>query len=724
MLKHHAKRTPVVPYHSARAGGSGGVCRNSGAEQISRYSKQVWVLFLLGLLCGCNGHKPTARAQVLRQMAARPEDPWPRGRGHIVFAIPGTLEEQKSYGEPGGSFSPTVASFGLSLWMTDAQGRVTATSDSIPIGSIQERWLWDSGKLPVWETKTSTYHATWEIIDQNEWRLKLEPNPHAGPLQLVLRSVGPAGGPISNLKFRDGQLTINGRWTLSASPPLQLISCGHEGDLGWLSDRLHQTSWEGRDGWGYARFQVGPPTTVTIRGPETVPSSIPFDSTTSSLSVDLPDPRFAACINAQVVNQMMALVSYQTRPGDPINYPLAWQRDGSYTVVSLARAGQLQIAKRLAKYFIEHDYFGGFGPEADAPGLGIWALTEVAALARDQAFNRVIYPAVRRKAALIEQMLTATQNVREPIFGPIVPSKRLKIAVKLLASPIRRTLFVAGPSRDGLIIGRMDGHQPILFVNAVSYMGLRGASQLAAQCGDPREALHWSKLAADLQNSWNRALRTPERDNERTYISGIWPSWVATDRNSFEQGLDEQWRKDHTGDGDFRQRPMWTYFDVAQAHQWLLIGRQDRVWSQLNWFWNHQEAPGLYTWCESSGEENTFNRWQNVRGWVRPYCVTPHYWTAAEMLLLQLDMLAYVDERSPQPVLVVGAGLRPEWFSSGMSVRNLTTRIGTVDWQWANHRLRVIVYSSHRVPVRLGPGFPPATKLTVEFSTGTTSTSE
>ena len=46
-------------------------------------------------------------------MAARPSDPWPRGRGHVLLAFPGTREEDKGYHEPGGSFSPGVRSFGL-----------------------------------------------------------------------------------------------------------------------------------------------------------------------------------------------------------------------------------------------------------------------------------------------------------------------------------------------------------------------------------------------------------------------------------------------------------------------------------------------------------------------------------------------------------------------------------------------------------------------------------
>ena len=56
--------------------------------------------------------------------------------------------------------------------------------------------------------------------------------------------------------------------------------------------------------------------------------------------------------------------------------------------------------------------------------------------------------------------------------------------------------------------------------------------------------------------------------------------------------------------------------------------------------------------------------------------------TAAEMLLLQLDMLAYVDETDAKPAIVIGAGIPPAWLDRPMSVRGLSTQSGQVDWTW------------------------------------------
>jgi hypothetical protein len=84
--------------------------------------------------------------------------------------------------------------------------------------------------------------------------------------------------------------------------------------------------------------------------------------------------------------------------------------------------------------------------------------------------------------------------------------------------------------------------------------------------------------------------------------------------------------------------------------------------------------------------------------------VTPHYWTAAEMLLLQLDMLACLDESGVEPVLRVGLGLPESWLEQPMSVKGLPTRLGRVDWEWSDQRMTVRL-RGFQGAVELGPTF-------------------
>jgi hypothetical protein len=646
-------------------------------------------------------------------MKDRPTDPWPRGVGHVILAPPGSREEWKSYLEAGGSFSPTVGSFGLSIWVVDSQGRLLTSSDGLTLQSVSQSFLWDSrsGHPEVLVT-TPYYVARYRPARFGRWELYFRPTVNQETrIVLNLRSVGPAGGPVRSLDWDGKRLRINDRWSVALSPPPTAVRLGEEGKAGWLEmprPTPGAQTWKGISGWGFAAMVLDYSTETGVEIHDSDPMPRPglrYESTRSTLELDLPEARFAESLDAQVAHLMMGLVGRETRPGDPTNYPLAWLRDGAYTVVALARAGQLDVARQLSTYFAENDFFGGFGAEADGPGLALWAIEEVSIRQRDHEFDEWLWPHVFRKAEFILGMLDAKQPIRKLVRGPIVPEHWNHPELSL----------VAEPAREGLIAGRMDWHRPLLFVNAVSYRGLHGAAALAERQGHREEAGRWRKRAAELQSAWVKAFKPPESENDRTYINGLWPTWVASfNRDVFRQGLDRRWSQLRTPEGAFREKPLWTYFEIADAHQWLFIGQPERTWKTLRWFWENQASPGLYVWWEGKGEENTLGLWEQVRGWVNPPHVTPHYWTAAEMLLLQLDMLAYVDEPASEPTLVIGAGIPAEWLSRPMSVRGLSTRLGEVDWKWDGRAMRVTVRGI-KCAARLGAGFPPNTPVKVDF---------
>jgi hypothetical protein len=653
---------------------------------------------------------PTPRQEVLEAQRARPSDPWPRGRGHVVLALPGSLEAQKAYHEPGGSFSPEFRSFGVSLWITDPRGAILETSDSIPLSEIRQRFVWDPSVVtPSIRTETGQYIADWSLGGApGASQLGLGPKLSSDQkLMLVIRSVGPAGAPIVSLEWTGGELRVNGRYKLRITPPPASVYVGAEGVPGWTTAAGGASAeCHGQKGWCYARLEVAGNGDSTLDIVDAFPRPTPAvaaRSTRSNLEIDLPEPRFADSLNAQAAHLMMGSVENQTRPGEPNNYPLAWLRDGAYQVVALARAGQLDRARELVRYFAEKDFFGGFGAEGDAPGLALWAIGEVAARVHNPDFDRFLWPHVYRKAEFILGMQSTREPIERIFGGMLVPQHRAKPDI----------YEVAVPPRDGLIMGRMDLHFPAFFTTAVNYRGLRVAAELAARIGAQDEAYRWSSAAEELQRAWNAAYQPSER-NERTFTSGLWPTWIASDRATYQQGLDSQWQaKWDAGQNGFREVPLWTYFMFAFAHQYLYLGQPERTWQTLEWFWNHQPSPGLYSWWEGNGEENSFHEWEYVRGWVNPPYVTPHYWAAAECLLLQIDMLTYVEESAWEESVVIGAGIPASWCSRPMKVLGVLTKLGRVDWTWDGHAMQVKI-QGRRAPVRLGPGFPIGAPVRVE----------
>ncbi|MCL4181569.1 MAG: hypothetical protein KJ072_28005 [Verrucomicrobia bacterium] len=653
----------------------------------------------------------SARLAVVNSMILRPQDPWPRGKGHVVLGVPGSGEDFKGYHEPGGNFSPAFGSFGLSLWVLDGEGDRLTTSDTLPLEKVEQSYYWPAQRIwprrpevPGIRTVTPHYETEWSVLGENRWQLRVGPR-GTNTLALVLRSVGPAGGALKSLHwFPDNRLFVNDRWVVSFSFRPQGVEIVAPGGAATLNDVRGEPTWGEEAVWGYAKFTLLAQQEhwVTIED-AVIPPVNPFEYSALRplLTVQVPDQQFTDCLEAQVANLMMGLVGVETRPGDPNSYPLNWLRDGAYIIVALARAGQLDAAAQLSGPFAEHDFFGGFGAEADGPGLALWALTEVAGMRREARFDEWLWPHARRKAGLVMEMLTATNALRRPYVGPVVPRYAGREDLDL----------VCDAARDGLIMGRMDWHRPVLYVNAVSYRGLLNAAELAARLGQAREAEQWRARALELRGAWMKGLMALEA-NERTTICGLYPSWIVTDREVYGAKLAERRRKTHGEDGQLRDKPLWPYFSLAEAHQWLVLGGAEHAWNDLRWFWANQASPGLYTWWEGDGEENSFGRWEQVRGWVTPAHVTPHYWAAAEMLLLQLDMLACLDESGVEPVLRVGLGLPEAWLEQPMSVKGLPTRLGKVDWEWANQRMTVRA-RGFKGPVELGPVFPPDTALRV-----------
>ena len=165
------------------------------------------------------------RHEVKTHMQMRPQDSWPRGLGHVLLTRPGSSEGEKSYHEPGGNFSPAVGTFGISLWFTDSTGKPVMTSETIPLRDLSQQFVWsDTDMVPGLTTTTPSYTTHWSQGEWGEWRLDLTvPNNISLNPILMIRSVGPAGGPIRELHWNGKTLSIDGRWSLSIQPPPESV---------------------------------------------------------------------------------------------------------------------------------------------------------------------------------------------------------------------------------------------------------------------------------------------------------------------------------------------------------------------------------------------------------------------------------------------------------------------------------------------------------------------
>ncbi len=613
----------------------------------------------------------TPRETVLGAMTARKDDPWPRATAHAILAVPGSSEKDKAYFEPGGSFSPGVKSFGVSLWITDALGNLKATSETLPNSNpVTHKLHWSDGTygLPAIKTESWAYDATWSSMGLGKWLLDLKTLAGASAkVYLMIRSVGPAGGEINSLHWDGTALLINNRWSVRFDQVLKpgSVRIGHEGEKDWTRPLTNATDQKFTDGWGFARIDLSGASQwkITVSELATLPP-VPLNYTTTkaTLEMNVPDSTFKESLHAQVAHLMMGLDARNVWAGDPTSYLNRKPRDAAYAMVALARAGQLEIARELLREFMEKASFGT--SENDTPGLALWAAEEIAARVNQSDCDHQLWPQVANQADLVAR-LTPTA--------------------------------------------------PVLFTNAMNYRGLLSAASFAERYKKADDAKRWRARAEELKQTWKRGFIPQLDSDDRAYIAGLWPSGVAADsKDGFGQGLQKRWLATHDGQGGFRKTPPQTYIDIADAHQWLFLDKPDKLWETLRWYWSKQAIPGLYAWWDMMPPESQSkdkNKWEQVRGWVNAAQVSPHYWTAAELLLLQLDMLGYYNETSQE--LVIGAGVPPTWVNIPMNVFGLSTSIGEIGWEWNDKKKEMIVSvptkqlrDKLKNKVRLGVNFP------------------
>jgi hypothetical protein len=641
------------------------------------------------------------RAIVLQEMRHRPDGPWPRGDGHVTLAGYGAIGTDRGWLESGGSFSPAFKSPGLSIWVIGPDGQRLTSSDEIPRSETRQAYgRTDKGQMRI-TTTTPYYQLSVEVAGPQSYRFHLD-RISAGGLRLavLLRSVGPAGSPLETITATEDGLLANQTWRLNFATQDAPVCLGDELNSGGLTACLSGTGVRSNAGWAFARLDIdGDSFAFSLeRGDEGSTSEplAPFPA--PGLSLDGFPPTFTGRLAAQIDTLLGTTIEAETRPGDPVNYINSWQRDGAYIVVALGRAGLHEQARRLVTELAENDFYGGFGSEADAPGLALWALGEVATALRNPTFDEWAMPHVTRKVDLVKQMLALTEPWRQPFFGPLVPR----------TADRDDTNLVALPSEDGLIVGRMDWHYPRYYVNAVTYLGLREAATIAGRLEEVGLATAWTILANDLRDAYRNSFASAPPDDEqalnpRTAISGLWPTGIA-DPDKFAPILEAVWQRDFDPQG---QRPRWSYFTFAQAHQWLRLGEIGRVHTFLDWADQQDIVPGLQVFWEGDGEENSSGLWLQARGHLQPDAVTPHYWTSAEAVLLSLEMLAYIND---QDELVLGGGLLPEWLKSPLSAQEIGTRRGTVSWTWDGVSC-LVVDTPALLLARAGPSFPTNTTV-------------
>ena len=281
-------------------------------------------------------------------------------------------------------------------------------------------------------------------------------------------------------------------------------------------------------------------------------------------------------------------------------------------------------------------------------------------------FLREVYPHIERKAELLQKMLRTKDPVKQHTEF-CIPQVMLLPDSDLMCLP----------AEDGLIMGRMDHHFPIFWINGFAYLALSRAAFCASALG--MDGSRFEQEADRLKEALIRKAPELFGQNDRDVNSAFWPTgWASRENKSVQDAFEAFWNTVRRPKGIYTREPLWTYFEAGQAHNYLLLGQRDRACLTVEHFLSSHTAPGLYTYSEGKDDENSSLLWQRTRGWDRIKYVTPHGWTAAELFLLLRDCLA----REEGNKLILGSGIPKSWMDKPFAVENMPTYFGKLSFNY------------------------------------------
>lgn len=634
-----------------------------------------------------------------------------RGVTHIFMGHPLSDGCDKTTVEPGNTYSPGVWTCGISLWFESvpsppgrgsspqaSRGGVPGitTPDLLPDDAIE--WTLDPpvvtarysiGPAVVTHRLTHLGDEGSEGVDFND--VRIVPTESAATditAHIVVKDIGPAGGKIESLDWDAAGRVLTVNSSIVVQPEFHVVEC-----------TVVEADEECDSPMAILSLSIGAATAFSFRTAHnglnrSFSSAIPRADLHGDLSVSdgftravtewkdglragvfCPDARVGRMWEQCAHHVLAAMECGLPRIG-AVNYPVFWIRDGVIVLRALDLLGRHDLSRIGNEYLAPVYFSGGFGAESDAPGQGIWQLVSHGLITDDPEWLERVFPFIQARIDYLDRMLTTEKPVRA-MAESRVP--------RMINSPGINILCLS--SQNGLIHGRMDWHSPDFYINCWAAAGFDYASQAAARIGRNDVALDWSNRASDLEGRIAKWL-LPQYGNERDPIVAPYPTGVFGGRCEVLTSAFGNWFSEHRLDahGQRKPEPLWTYFEVAQIHNAMLLGLKDEAWTCLDGMLEPDATWNVAAFIEGgpgAGEMLPFCNAVESRGWLQTGQARggnmPHNWTTAEMINLIRDL--FVCERDGK--IVLGQGVPDAWLTPGgrFGVQNMPTSLGSVSYE-------------------------------------------
>jgi hypothetical protein len=452
---------------------------------------------------------------------------------------------------------------------------------------------------------------------------------------------------------------------------------------------------------------------VPLSGASQVPSTGPdFDSRLSEtarawqekvgrVTLNLPGPAAALARTLQS-NVAWILVNRDgpaIQPGSR-SYSRSWIRDGALTSAALLRLGHEAVARDFLEWFAPFQFDDGKVPccvdrrgadpvaENDSHGELLYLAGEYYRFTRDRKTVEEVWPYLSKAAGYID---TLRRQRRTPEYA--APAK--SIFFGLLPGSISHEGYSAHPVHS-------------YWDDFWAIKGLSDAAELAHALGREEESQRFAASRDEFLSDVHASIRRVIASRGIDFIPGS-AELADLDATSTTVALspgEEQSRLPQRELARTFER-YWESFrsrvagaagqEAYTPYEWRTVG----AFVRLGW---RERAKELMDFLFADRRPVAWNQWAEVV-WREPRAPKfigdmPHGWVGSDYIRSLLDLFAY--DRPADGALVLGAGVPAEWLrtASGVSLRGLRTRWGTLDLAMREEKgdLRVCLAGELRIP--------------------------
>ena len=529
------------------------------------------------------------------------------------------------------------------------------------------------------------------------------------PPQQFLATPGGAS-PIRSLRWRDAELSVNGRPSLRPSvAPQRVIALPFDGGLSLAALQAAPALGTLHDAQNHAsaalqfRIVLPPGVAHTVgwtaplaagarAGGPVTPAQLDarFDAAAAHWRerlnrVDLRVPpqaqRVVDTLRSSLAQILMSRDGPALQPGTR-SYARSWVRDGAMMVAGLVRLGEVDAAREFVDWFAGHIFDSGKVPccvdrrgadpvvENDSHGQYLYAVAELWRHTRDRAFLERHWPQVQRVTAWMEALRQSERSdanrssERAHLFGLMPPS-------------ISHEGYADKPAYS-------------YWDDFWALRGFKDAVVVAGALGHDAQAAQWARARDEFERELVASIAATAVRYRIDHIAG------AADRGDFDATsttialnpaqaqpvlpaallagtFERYWQEMNARTLGQREWKDYTPYELRNVGALLRLDQPERAHAMLTFFFKDQRPPGWNQWAEVVLPKQREPRFLGDM---------PHAWVSSDYIRSALDLFAY--EREAEATLVIGAGLTPAWREQGeIDVRGLSTPYGPLDYRLA-----------------------------------------